>query len=66
MSKYLAHIAELVINQPLMILPEKLAVIASVLEGRINIDASELREMADEGERPQPMGSRRAHRPPGR
>src|SRR6188474_2405478 len=43
MSKFLAMIAERVINQPLMILPEKLAIIALVLEGRIKIDASEFR-----------------------
>ena len=60
MANFLAHVAELVINQPLMILPEKLAVIASVLEGRINIDASEFKELAagSEEDRPKPHGSR--------
>ena len=55
----LARIAELVINQPLMILPEKLAIIAHVLEGRINIDASGLvPTTADAIEVPKPEGSR--------
>lgn len=44
MSK-LIHIADRVLNRPLMLLPEKLALIASVLEGRISIDASELRDI---------------------
>jgi capsid assembly protease len=38
----LIRIAERVLNRPLMILPDKLALIASVLEGRIGIDASDL------------------------
>ncbi|MDP2359015.1 MAG: S49 family peptidase [Beijerinckiaceae bacterium] len=58
MSRYLAHIAELVINQPLMIMPEKLAVIASVLEGRINIDASDLASPDQKRTVFAPMGSR--------
>lgn len=44
MSK-LIHIADRVLNRPLMVLPEKLALIASVLEGRINIDATDLKEI---------------------
>lgn len=39
----LAHIADRVLNRPLMILPEKLSLIASILDGRIGIDATELR-----------------------
>jgi signal peptide peptidase SppA len=35
----LAHIADRVLNRPLMIMPEKLSLIASVLDGRIGIDA---------------------------
>jgi hypothetical protein len=35
----LLHIADRVLNRPLMILPEKLTLIASVLDGRIGIDA---------------------------
>ncbi len=60
MAQFLAHIAELVINQPLMILPEKLAVIASVLEGRIKIDAADLKDLLpkSQDETPKPMGSR--------
>lgn len=55
----LAHIADLVLNRPLMILPDKLAVIASVLDGRIGIDASELGASLDDGaERSGPQGSR--------
>lgn len=38
----LAHIADRVLNRPLMILPDKLSLIASVLEGRIGIDAEGL------------------------
>src|ERR1700741_1318678 len=49
MSNMLIHIADRVINRPLMILPEKLALIASVLEGRIGIDATELKELAQNG-----------------
>jgi signal peptide peptidase SppA len=40
----LIHIADRVLNRPLMILPDKLALIATVLEGRIGIDASEFKE----------------------
>ncbi|MBR1154601.1 S49 family peptidase [Bradyrhizobium sp. JYMT SZCCT0428] len=39
----LAHIADRVLNRPLMILPDKLSLIASVLEGRIGIDAAGLK-----------------------
>ena len=42
MSGLLVHIADRVLNRPLMILPEKLALIASVLDGRIGIDATGL------------------------
>lgn len=42
----LFHIADRVLNRPLCILPEKLALIASVLEGRIGVDATELQELA--------------------
>ncbi len=44
MSK-LAHIADRVLNRPLMILPDKLALIAQVLEGRLGIDASDLKDI---------------------
>ncbi|MBN9597537.1 MAG: S49 family peptidase [Afipia sp.] len=36
----LFHIADRVLNRPLMILPDKLAIIASVLDGRIGIDGA--------------------------
>lgn len=39
---HLAHIADMVLNRPLLIMPEKLAVIAQILDGRIGIDASRL------------------------
>ena len=39
---HLARIAALVTNVPLMIQPAKLAVIASILDGRIGIDAAVL------------------------
>jgi signal peptide peptidase SppA len=39
---FLAHLADRVTNRPLMILPAKLAVIASVLDGRIGIDSTGL------------------------
>jgi signal peptide peptidase SppA len=48
MSNLLIRIADRVMNRPLMILPEKLALIASVLEGRIGIDATELNEIEAE------------------
>jgi signal peptide peptidase SppA len=38
----LAHIADRVGNRPLMILPQKLAIIASVLDGRIGIESAGL------------------------
>ena len=41
----LAHIADRVLNRPLMILPDKLALIASVLDGRIGIDAVGLKDV---------------------
>jgi signal peptide peptidase SppA len=47
MSSLLVHIADRVINRPLMVHPDKLAIIASVLDGRIGIDASELREVIE-------------------
>lgn len=53
----LYRVAEKVINQPLMILPEKLTVVALVLEGRLKIDASDFRELAD-AKSLQPIGSR--------
>jgi signal peptide peptidase SppA len=39
---HLARIADRVLNRPLMILPDKLSLIASVLDGRIGIDAAGL------------------------
>lgn len=39
---HLAQIADRVLNRPLMILPDKLALIAGVLDGRIGIDAAKL------------------------
>lgn len=35
----LAHIADRVLNRPLMVLPDKLAIISSVLEGRLGVEA---------------------------
>lgn len=42
MTNHLPHLADRVINRPLLILPEKLAIIAQVLSGRIAIDARTL------------------------
>lgn len=61
MSAPLFHIADRVVNRPLMILPDKLALIASVLDGRIGIDAAalEFTETVDADlTRPAPAGSR--------
>lgn len=65
MSLALARLAERVINQPLLILPEKLAVIAAVLEKRIDIDATDLREVMAEAKGIDPHGARYIgeHRP---
>jgi capsid assembly protease len=41
----LAMIADRVLNRPLMIMPDKLALIASVLDGRIGIDASDFKDI---------------------
>lgn len=46
-NTFLAHIADRALNQPLLILPEKLAVIAAILEQRIEIDATSLRAEHD-------------------
>jgi ClpP class serine protease len=43
---YAPHIAARVLNTPMMILPEKLAVIASVLENRVGSDAESLQQLA--------------------
>lgn len=53
----LAHIADRVLNRPLMILPDKLAVIASVLEGRIGIDAAGLADMKQNVAKAAPVAS---------
>lgn len=47
MAATLHHVASLVLNRPLLLLPGKLATIAAVLDGRIGIDASELRPGPD-------------------
>lgn len=44
----LLHYVSRAVERPLMIMPEKLAVIAQVLEGRIGIDASSLQTLVDE------------------
>lgn len=36
---HLVHIADRVLNRPLMIMPDKLAIISSVLEGRLGVEA---------------------------
>lgn len=38
-TNHLAHVADRVLNRPLMIMPDKLAIISSVLEGRIGIES---------------------------
>jgi signal peptide peptidase SppA len=42
------HYISKAIERPLMIMPEKLAVIASVLEGRLGLDATGLQHLVDE------------------
>lgn len=44
----LLHYIGKALERPLMIMPEKLALIASVLEGRIGLDASGLQHLVDE------------------
>jgi hypothetical protein len=44
----LFHIADRVLNRPIIILPDKLTLIASVLDGRIGIDASSLGDIEAE------------------
>lgn len=39
---FLAHIADRALNRPLLILPEKLAIIAGILGGRIGVNAQDL------------------------
>ena len=43
---YAPHIAARVLNVPLMIMPEKLALISTVLDSRIGIDAESLQQIA--------------------
>jgi signal peptide peptidase SppA len=52
-NNYLAHIADRVLNRPLMVMPDKLILIASVLEGRIGIEG-----MAAGADVPMPEASR--------
>jgi signal peptide peptidase SppA len=54
----LHHIADRVLNRPLMLLPDKLALIAQVLDGRIGIDASDLPEIEAEHLKNGPDASR--------
>lgn len=54
---YLARIADMVVNRPLLVLPSKLSTIAMILDGRIGIDATGLDEF-HEVERALPAGSR--------
>jgi capsid assembly protease len=54
----LAHIADRVLNRPLMILPDKLSLIASVLDGRIGIDGSSLGDIEAEYLKQAPDASR--------
>lgn len=54
----LYRIADRVLNQPLMVHPDKLSLIASVLEGRIGIDASSLAAIeAGRHKKPSPEAS---------
>ncbi|WJR74919.1 hypothetical protein [Bradyrhizobium sp. NP1] len=54
----LAHIADRVLNRPLMIHPDKLSLIASVLDGRIGIDASSFADIEAEYLKQAPDASR--------
>lgn len=47
-SSNMLHYISKAIERPLMIMPEKLALIAQILEGRIGIDASSLQHLVDE------------------
>lgn len=51
MSNFLPRLANLVIGRPLMILPDKLEMIAGVLEGRIGIDAAGIKLDGETSER---------------
>src|SRR5207253_959835 len=54
----LAQIADRVLNRPLMIHPDKLTLIASILDGRIGIDATDLRDFSAEQLAAMPEASR--------
>ena len=54
----LAHIADRVLNRPLMIMPEKLSLIASVLDGRIGIDGASFSDIEAEYLKQAPEASR--------
>lgn len=55
----LARIADLVLNQPLLLTPEKAEVVASVLAGRIGIDGPDLSRFEGSPVLIEPDGSRR-------
>lgn len=61
-GNFLAHIADRVVNRPLMVMPDKLAVILQVMDGRINVDPSSFRDAAisatEDGKLPLPDASR--------
>jgi signal peptide peptidase SppA len=42
---FLAHVADRALNRPLLIMPEKLAIIAGVLSGRIGIEGGEFAQL---------------------
>jgi signal peptide peptidase SppA len=54
----LAHIADRVLNRPLMIHPDKLGLIASILDGRIGIDGADLGKDVGDVYRDGPEASR--------
>lgn len=58
MSKMLPRIAERVLNRPLMIHPDKLALIAQILDGRIAIDASDFKAIEIDEQLRKPGASR--------
>ena len=58
MSAHLEHVAARVIGRPLLILPQKLDIIAGVLAGRLGLDLEAPELGLDVADRPEPLASR--------
>ena len=58
MATHLEHVAARILGRPLLILPQKLDVIAAVLAGRVGLDLQAPELGLDVADRPEPLASR--------